>query len=82
MQMDVVSWPELQAFYAERVALHQHQRETLGQFHQSLIVEVDAFLKQTRSHQQKVWQEQGQERAAYIAALRDYVAALRDYVWG
>ena len=64
---------ELQDFHAERAALHQHQRETLSQFHQNLVADVAALLEQLRQHRQEVAQEQDQKLAADRAALHNYV---------
>lgn len=52
-------------WYAARL---QRQQEVFERQQQ-----VATFLLETRSHQQQVWREQAQQRAAYVAALRDYV---------
>lgn len=52
-------------WYAARI---QRQQEVLER-KQS----VAAFLEETRSHQQEVWLEAAQQRAAYVAAIKDYV---------
>jgi type II secretory pathway pseudopilin PulG len=62
-----------QQIQAEMAALHEYQRTMLSNFHSTLQAEVAAFLEETRLHQQEVWIEQQQQRAAYVAALQDYV---------
>lgn len=52
-------------WYAARMQRQQEVRSRQQQ--------VAEFLLQTRSHQQQVWLEQQQQRAAYVAAIRDYV---------
>ncbi len=52
-------------WYAARMQRQQEVRERQQQ--------VAVFLEETRLHQQQVWFEQAQARAAYVAALRDYV---------
>lgn len=62
-----------QQIQAEMAALHQYQRTMLSNFRSTLQADVAAFLEETRSHQQEVWFDQQQQRAAYVAALRHYV---------
>ncbi len=52
-------------WYAARMQRQQEVSERQQQ--------VAVFLEETRLHQQQVWFEQAQQRAAYVAALRDYV---------
>lgn len=46
----------------------QRQQEFLERKQQ-----VAAFLEETRSHHQQVWQENRQQRTAYVAAIKNYV---------
>lgn len=58
---------------AQRSAMAAALRNSLSNFHSTLQANIAAFREETRSHQQQVWLEQAQQRAAYIAALQDYV---------
>lgn len=58
---------------ARRSAMAAVLRDSLSNFHSTLQANSTAFREKTRSHQQQVWLEQAQQRAAYIAALQDYV---------
>ncbi len=58
---------------ANRLAMAAALRESLSNFHSLLQAEVATFLEETRSHQQEVWLDQAQQRAAYVAAVQDYV---------
>ncbi|NMF61390.1 hypothetical protein DP115_00725 [Brasilonema octagenarum UFV-OR1] len=70
-QQDVLEYR--QQIQAEMAALHQYQRTMLSNFRSTLQADVAAFLEETRLHQQEVWFEQQQQRAAYVAALQNYV---------
>jgi DNA-binding protein H-NS len=62
-----------QQIQAEMAALHQYQRTMLSNFRSTLQADVAAFLEETRLHQQEVWFDQRQQRAAYVAAIQNYV---------
>ncbi|NEU74321.1 hypothetical protein PI95_017580 [Hassallia byssoidea VB512170] len=70
-QQDVLEYR--QQIQAEMAALHQYQRTMLSNFRSTLQADVAAFLEETRSHQQEVWFDQRQQRAAYVAAIQNYV---------
>lgn len=63
----------LSAATVDRAAMAAALRESLSNFHSTLQADVAAFLEETRSHQQEVWFDQQQQRAAYVAALQNYV---------
>lgn len=63
----------LSATTANRAAMAAAMREYLSNFYSVLQADVAAFREETRSHQLQVWQEQRQQRAAYVAAMRNYV---------
>jgi len=54
-----------QEWYAAQL---QRQQEFLERFQQ-----VAAFLEEVRSHHQQLWQEQRQQRTAYVAASKNSV---------
>jgi putative protein kinase ArgK-like GTPase of G3E family len=63
----------LSATATNRAAMSAAMWDSLHNFHSTLQSSMANFLEDTRAYQQQVWLEQQNQRAAYVAAMRDYV---------
>lgn len=64
---------DLSARATHRAAMSAAMWDSLHNFHSTLQSSMANFLEDTRAYQQQTWLEQQNQRAAYVAAMRDYV---------
>ncbi|MBW4497027.1 MAG: hypothetical protein KME26_29000 [Oscillatoria princeps RMCB-10] len=63
----------LSATATNRAAMSAAMWDSLHTFHSTLQSSMANFQEDTRAYQQQVWMDQQNQRAAYVAAMRDYV---------